>query len=68
MNDKKTAYVVCEVFPAPVVGVNEAVHILCIRDNREAAESILDVLYKTDVSFSCYKIYEYDINRETNNE
>ncbi len=53
-------YAVYELTPAPW---GNDYRLICLRDSRADAEKVLDVLYKTDYSFSVYRVVEHNIKK-----
>ncbi len=51
-------YAIYELTPAPW---GDDYRFICIRDNKEDAQKILDILYMTDYNFSFYEIVPYNI-------
>lgn len=53
-------YAIYELTPAPW---GDDYRFICIRDNREDAQKVLDALYVTDYSFNCYEIVPYNLEK-----
>ena len=49
-------FAVYEITPAPW---GNDYRFICIRETKERAEKVLDVLYGTDIGFSLYQIVEH---------
>jgi len=50
-------YAIYELTPAPW---GDDYRFICIRETKEDAQKIIDVLYKTDINFSVYRIVKHE--------
>lgn len=53
-------YAIYELTPAPW---GDDYRFICIRDDREGAQKVLDALYVTDYSFSVYVIVPHNLEK-----